>query len=159
MIDLAEIWITLTLLDSTAAPRLLDLDVQSAVATRVEAVCPALRKSAESHLELVWGGEVSAASLATQPSASDSKQFYIAWLKERYAYNIAHLNAAYGLESTSFSDLAESDFRQLDRSRPAVREDDALFLGLLANMMLERVRNLLEPCTPGRKVVWKRSRQ
>ncbi|MFN7541268.1 MAG: hypothetical protein ACK5TN_00495 [Acidobacteriota bacterium] len=157
MIDLAEIWLTLSLLDATTAPRLLDADVQASVRERVERSCKALRQSPEAHLELVWGGEVSAALLAAQPSASDSKQFYVAWLKDRYDYNIARLNAAYGLDSTSFSDLAELDFRQLDRSRPAVREDDALFLNLIASMTLDRVRSLLQSCAAGRKVAWKRS--
>ncbi len=159
MIDLAEIWLTLTLLDRAMAPRLLDADVQASIRLRVEASCAALSKSPETHLELIWGGEVSAASLATQPSASDSKQFYIAWLKDRYDYNIARLNAAYGLESTSFSDLAESDFRQLDRSRPAVRKDDAAFLEQISAMTIERVRSLVQPCAAGRKVAWKRSRE
>lgn len=159
MIDLSEILFTLTLLDPSSAPRLLDAEAQALLASRFEAACPALRQSSATEIELRWGGDVSAATLALQPSSSDTKQFYIAWLKDRYAYNISKLNAAYGLEATSFSDLAESDFRRIDRARPAVRRDDAALLADLESLTLDRVRALVQSCTPVRKLAWKRSRQ
>jgi hypothetical protein len=75
-------------------------------------------------------------------------------LKDRYAYNIARLNEAYGLEAAAFTDLVESDFRTLDRSRSAVKQDDADFAKVLEETVAQRVAGLLESCAAGVKLRW-----
>ncbi len=154
MIDLAEIWITVTLLLPGESPRVLDLDLGG----RIRAACAAVKQQDAVGIELEWGQPTGAAEIATQPSSSDGKQFYIAWLKDRYNYNIAKLNEAYGLESTSFTDLTENDFRRVDRKRPAVAEDDKRFLEDLAAAVKQKVDDLFQACAPSRKTAWKRSR-
>lgn len=70
------------------------------------------------HLELIRG----------LPDEAPGKQQYVEFLKEAYGYNIDRLNSAYGLQASSFTDLYSLDYRALDRSREAVRRDDAAFL-------------------------------
>lgn len=104
------------------------------------------------------GDRTGAAELATLNSASDGKQFYIGWLKDRYGYNIAKINEAYGMEMTSFSDLSESDFKKVDRTRKAVAADDRLFLTDLEEMLKLKVDEMFQTCAAGLKTAWKRSR-
>ncbi|MCU0248429.1 MAG: hypothetical protein MUC42_17805 [Bryobacter sp.] len=56
------------------------------------------------------------------------KERYVAFLKERYGYNIGRLNEAYGIEAGAFTELLSERFGRLDARRPAVREDDREFL-------------------------------
>jgi hypothetical protein len=154
VIDLAEIWVALTLLAPGEGPRVLEIDL----APRVEKSCKLIQQQGAQGLELEWGDTTGSVQLASLPSSTDGKQFYIAWLKDRYAYNIARLNTAYGLEATSFTDLTESDFSKVDRKRPAVAEDDRLFLAELAAIIQQKVDVLLQSCAAGRKTAWKRSR-
>jgi hypothetical protein len=76
-------------------------------------------------------------------SDTEGKQMYIMFLKEKYGYNIGRVNAAYGLEASAFTDLAESNLRTLDTGRPAVTQDDAEFGNLLiaqaAGMIRQRI--------------------
>jgi len=69
-----------------------------------------------------------------------AKQQYVSFLKDTYGYNIGTLNAAYGLEAGSFTELGSLDYRRLDRSRSAVQRDDAAFLKLLTEAALAAVR-------------------
>jgi hypothetical protein len=158
VIDFAEIWIAFVLLGKGQAARVLESDFVEGLRPRIETACKAIAARDGEGLELEWGEETGAAALARLASATDGKQFYVSWLKDRYGYNIARLNEAYGLDSTSFSDLAESDFRQVDRSRAAVREDDRLFLEYLATTVQQKVAEMFQACAPGRKVAWKRKR-
>lgn len=64
-------------------------------------------------------------------SDHELKSRWVDFLKERYEYNIAQVNQAYVLESTSFSDLLVDNFKLLDAQRPAVRRDDSEFLEAL----------------------------
>lgn len=154
MIDLAEIWLVFTILSPGEGARVLDLDL----APKVKQACTETRRQDAAGLELEWGETPGAALLATQASSTDGKQFYVAWLKDRYNYNIAKLNQAYGLEAISFTDLTESDFKQVDRQRPAVVEDDRLFLIDLAATLKQRIDEMFQACAPGRKTAWKRKR-
>lgn len=104
------------------------------------------------------GDPTGAAELSTLNSASEGKQFYIGWLKDRYGYNIAKINEAYGLEMTSFSDLSESDFKKVDRTRKAVAEDDRLFLADLEVTLQQKVDEMFQACAAGLKTAWKRNR-
>ncbi len=107
-------------------------------------------------VELRWGGDFAVGGLRRLGSSHDWKQFYVNWLKVRYAYNITKLNAAYGLESTSFTDLTESDFKTLDVKREAVQKDDKDFWVDFEAYLLVQVR---ESCPASvTSVAWKRSR-
>lgn len=68
------------------------------------------------------------AAIRALGSDHELKSRWVDFLKERYEYNIAEVNRAYALESTSFSDLLIENFKQLDPQRPAVRRDDSGFL-------------------------------
>ncbi len=158
MTDFAEILIVLTLLNPGEGPRVLEPETESALRLRVGRACEKAKADGAVGAELVMGQETGAPQLATQASATEGKQFYIAWLKDRYGYNIVKINEAYGLEMTSFSDLSESDFRQVDRKRKAVAEDDRLFLADLESMLKRKVDEMFQACTAGLKTAWKRNR-
>ncbi len=155
MADFAELWVALTLLLPGESPRLLETEVQQSLARKVDQACNAARQENADGFELSWGDPPSAAKMGAMPAASEGKQFYIGWLKDRYAYQISKLNAAYGLESTSFSDLESMDFKQVDRRRQAVIEDDQRFLNDLKGMIKQRMQEMLQACAPGRKLMWK----
>jgi len=158
VIDFAEIWIAFALIGTADPARVLEIDFLEGLELRLRSACKATVDRNAEGLELEWGGKTGATELARLSSAAEGKQFYVSWLKDRYSYNIARLNEAYGIESTSFSDLAESDFRNVDRTRVAVREDDRLFLEYLASTMQQKVLEKFQSCAPGRKVAWKRNR-
>lgn len=67
-----------------------------------------------------------------QDASSAGKRRYLAFLRERFGGQVEKLNAAYGLGLASLDALASLDFAGLDRSRPAVVEDDREFLRLIA---------------------------
>jgi len=73
--------------------------------------------------------------IRTLAAETDSKQAYVQFLKDRYDYVIARFNEAYGLDAQSFTDLTSLDFRALDRSRPAVAEDDAEFVRSIRDVL------------------------
>lgn len=158
MTDLAEIWIVLTLLNPGEGPRVLEPEIEAALRLRVGRACEKAKADGAVGVELVMGQPAGAPQLATQASATDGKQFYIAWLKDRYGYQIAKINEAYGLEMTSFSDLSESDFQNVDRKRKAVAEDDRLFLADLEVTLKQKVDLMFQACAPGLKTAWKRNR-
>lgn len=72
--------------------------------------------------------------------SAPAKQQYVQFLKELYGYNIGRLNEAYGMEAGSFTELLSYDYRRLDLARPAVRRDDAAFLKILTDAVLDAVR-------------------
>jgi hypothetical protein len=156
--DFAEIWIVVTLLNPGEGSRVLEAEMDASLQLRVGRACEKVKLEGAIGAELVMGQETGARQLATQPSASEGKQFYIGWLKDRYGYNVAKINEAYGLEMTSFSDLSESDFRQVDRKRKAVVEDDRLFLLDLESMLKQKVDEMFQACAAGLKTAWKRNR-
>lgn len=158
MIDLADILVVLTILNPGDSPRVLEADFAPKLQVKVDRSCTLVRERAAVAVELEWGDGAGAAAIATLPSSSEGKQFYIAWLKDRYRYNIAKINESYGTEATSFSDLSENDFRKIDRSRPAVAEDDKLFLSDLEEMLKQKVDKLFQACSPAPKTAWKRNR-
>lgn len=154
----AEAWLAFALLDQDDAGKVLELDFLDQLGNRVATACPALRRENAVGLHLNWGKSTASAEVLRRlPSASEGKQFYVLWLKDRYGYNIARVNEAYGLEAASFTDLTESDFRTLNRTRPAVREDDAAFATELAEALRSRVEERLKSaCGPRFRAVWKK---
>lgn len=155
MADFAELWVALTLLLPGESPRLLEPEAQQSLARKVDQACNTAKRENADGFELSWGDPPSAAKIGAMPAASEGKQFYIGWLKDRYGYQISKLNAAYGLESTSFSDLESMDFKQVDRRRQAVVEDDQRFLNDLKAMFEQKMKQKFQACAPGRKLVWK----
>ncbi|MBM3766019.1 MAG: hypothetical protein FJW32_11565 [Acidobacteria bacterium] len=69
-----------------------------------------------------------------------AKQQYVQFLKDLYGYNIGALNAAYGIEAGSFTELLTYDFRKLDLTREAVKRDDASFLRVLTEAAVEATK-------------------
>jgi hypothetical protein len=82
----------------------------------------------------VWGREWVSWVRALDAEA-DGKQQYLQFLKQTYSYNIDLVDAAYGVESTSFTDLASYRWTGFDTARPAVRKDDEAFLGWIAQVL------------------------
>lgn len=120
-----------------------------------EPACTAVPSGTRS-VELRWAKQFAVGELRALTSSHDWKQFYVNWLKVRYAYNIGKLNAAYGLESTSFTDLTESDFKALDTNREAVQKDDKDFWTDFEAYLVSQVK---ESCPASvTSVAWKRSR-
>jgi hypothetical protein len=66
---------------------------------------------------------------------SPGKQQYVQFLKETYKYSIGDVNAVYGIDSTSFTDLGQISWNAagLDRAKP--RTDDEAFLGSIAQVL------------------------
>lgn len=91
----------------------------------------------EANVEYTWTGATAShlELIRRLPDEAPGKQQYVEFLKEAYGYNIERLNAAYGLQASSFTDLYSFDYRALDRSREAVRRDDAAFLRALNEML------------------------
>jgi hypothetical protein len=92
----------------------------------------------EPNVEYTWTGATTAhlELIRRLPDEAPGKQQYVEFLKETYGYNIDRLNAAYGLEASSFTDLYSFDYRALDRTRDAVRRDDAAFRRALNEMLV-----------------------
>ncbi len=69
--------------------------------------------------------------------ASDApgKERYVAFLKERYGDDIQRLNTAYQQCVGSFDELLAHDFSALDKTAPCVQEDDAEFMGVVAETL------------------------
>jgi hypothetical protein len=149
-----EVWISFRLLAAGAEGTVLEETFLSALRPRAAAVCQEWKAKKADGVSLVWGAKPSAETMRKLDSNSEGKQFYVLWLKDRYSYNIARLNEAYGLEAAAFTDLVESDFRTLDRSRSAVKKDDADFYQVLEETLTQKTAVLLETCAPGLKLRW-----
>ena len=79
----------------------------------------------------IWGREL-VLSVRRLSSEQTGKQIYLDFLKSTYGYNIAALNAAYGVEAASFTDLEGDLLTRVELTRPAVLRDDTEFLSALA---------------------------
>ena len=101
--------------------------VQTRVRTQVRQACQAVDTAA---IGREWVDFIRALD-----SESDGKQAYVGFLKERYEYNIARLNEAYGLDAQSFTELTSLNFKSLDRTRKAVVEDDGVFLASIREVV------------------------
>lgn len=88
-------------------------------------------------------------ALRQLPAESAGKQQYVGFLKERYAYSIERVNAIYGLESTSFSDLLNESFAQLPTNQTAAAADDRQFLSDTATRLAETLALALKAAHPG----------
>jgi hypothetical protein len=84
---------------------------------------------------------------------ADGKQQYLQFLKQTYSYNIDLLDAIYGIESTSFTDLAAYPWTGLDTARPAVRKDDEAFLGWIAQVLCATAVEALRKHDPNHLII------
>ena len=82
-------------------------------------------------------------TIADKPVPRDA-DLYQAFLKDRYAYTIGALNAAYGTDATSFTDLLTYDWRTVDPKRTA--KDDAEFAAQVRGAAVERAASALGRC-------------
>lgn len=147
-----EVWITLRLLFVGEEGTVLEDSFLPSLNQRAEQACRDWKAKKADGIEVSWGNAPSAAAMRKLSSHSEGKQFYVLWLKDRYGYNIAKLNEAYGLEAAAFTDLVESDFRSLDPKRPAVVADDKGFLGVLTETATNKVKDALRNCSGGLKL-------
>ena len=79
---------------------------------------------------------------------SPGKQQYIQFLKETYSYSIGDVNNAYGIDSTSFTDLGQFNWKsaRLEAERP--RADDEEFLGWIAQALFSPSAEALRKTDP-----------
>jgi hypothetical protein len=84
---------------------------------------------------------------------ADGKQQYLQFLKQTYSYNIDLLDTTYGIESTSFTDLAAYPWTSLDTARPAVRKDDEAFLGWIAQVLCATAVEALRKHDPNHLII------
>jgi hypothetical protein len=132
------------------------LSLLPADAHRFATACSVAPRGSD-EVAIVWGKSTTASHIRQLPSTNDLKQFYANWLKVRYGYQIAKFNAAYGTEFTSFTDLTESTFANLDAARKPIQADDAEF----QPEMEAYVAATVKPGCPDyvKRVAWKRSKQ
>ena len=60
-------------------------------------------------------------------SGEEGKEIYVQFLKDRHGYAILHVNAIYGQEATSFTELLTLPFAGVDEQKREVVGDDAAF--------------------------------
>jgi hypothetical protein len=87
-----------------------------------------------------------AAELRLLSGTSEGKQIYIGFLKTKYGYQISKVNAEYGTDAQSFTELLESPMTQVDASRLAVRRDDAEFDIDARKEMVQGILESLRKC-------------
>lgn len=90
--------------------------------------------------------------IRTLPGSATGKQLYIHFLKEKYGYNVARVNEAYGTEASSFTELESATFERLDRTRAAVAADDREFAHRIVESFLKAVDPLPRELLPRAKV-------
>jgi len=119
-----------------------DPHAAATMAAWTKAARTALRN--EPNVEYTWTGATIThlELIRSLPDEAPGKQQYVEFLKEAYGYNIDRLNAAYGLQASSFTDLYSFDYRALNRSREAVRRDDAAFLRALNETLFAEAAKL-----------------
>jgi len=87
-----------------------------------------------------------------QPADSPGKQQYVLFLKETYSYNINDVNKAYGIDSTSFTDLGQFNWStaKLDAAKP--RADDEEFLGWIAQTLFNTAADAIRKADPNHPI-------
>lgn len=86
-------------------------------------------------------------------SEHEGKQLYVQFLKDRHGYAIERVNAIYGLEAGSFTELVTHDFAATERAKETVRQDDEAFLTILAEQLETLVRETWRRVCPASRSV------
>ncbi|MBX9579028.1 MAG: hypothetical protein K2X87_01870 [Gemmataceae bacterium] len=89
-----------------------------------------------------WGTRRAAHYRGLPPNAPGRRR-YVQFLQERYAADVARLNAAYGTRFESFDAVAH------DKSTPATRPDDEAFLGVVADSLYGLLKGAVADGAPG----------
>jgi len=113
------------------------------VQQQIRDTCAARAKSLEKNKELVaylWTGipvwnRAWVDWFRTLHADSPGKQQYVQFLKETYKYSVGDVNAIYGIDSTSFTDLGQIRWNAAGLDREKVRADDEAFLGSIAQVL------------------------
>jgi len=83
------------------------------------------------------------------PKAAGKKR-YVDFLRESYGNDFGKFKTAYRLESvSSFDDLLRYDFRHLELTRPAIRQNDEAFLAIIAEKIYQLTREYFDQHHPG----------
>ena len=90
----------------------------------------------------VWRLPAVAAELRQMTGESFGKQIYIAFLKAKYGYQISKLNADYGTDAQSFTELLESPMKD------GLAEHDAEFNRPVRAEMVQGILEALRKCDP-----------
>ena len=79
---------------------------------------------------------------------SPGKQQYVQFLKETYNYSIGDVNKAYGIDSTSFTDLGQFNWNAATLDAPKPRQDDEEFLGWIAQALFFTAAQAIRKADP-----------
>jgi hypothetical protein len=82
----------------------------------------------------------------TQHADSPGKQQYIQFLKETYSYSIGDVNKAYGIDSTSFTDLGQLSWTAIDH------KDDDVFQGWIAQVLFRTAAEAIRKADPNHPI-------
>lgn len=84
---------------------------------------------------------------------SPGKQQYVQFLKETYNYSIGDVNKAYGIDSTSFTDLGQFDWKTAILDAPKPRNDDEEFLGWIAQALFNTAAAAIRGADPTHRIL------
>ena len=88
-----------------------------------------------------------------QHTDSPGKQQYIQFLKETYSYSIGDVNKAYGIDSTSFTDLGQFNWNTAKLEAPKPRKDDEEFLGGIAQVLFSTAAEAIRKADPKHRIL------
>ena len=88
-----------------------------------------------------------------QHADSPGKQQYVQFLKETYSYSIGDVNKAYGIDSTSFTDLGQFNWKAANLEGEKTRTDDEEFLGWIAQALFSTVAEAIRKADPNHLIL------
>ena len=83
---------------------------------------------------------------------SPGKQQYVQFLKETYNYSIGDVNKAYGIDSTSFTDLGQFNWNGARLNAPKPQKDDEEFLGWIAQALFNTAAEAIRKADPTNRI-------
>ena len=120
-----------------------------------QALVPACQSFADDSLALgvafadlpVWDGR-RVDFFRALPATAPGKQEYVRFLESRYEADVQRLNEAYGTTFASFGEVAPATDWALNRERPVVQQDDALFMGRMAEVLYPLLKSIVREGAP-----------
>ena len=88
-----------------------------------------------------------------QHADSPGKQQYVQFLKETYSYSIGDVNKAYGIDSTSFTDLGQFNWKAANLEGEKTRIDDEEFLGWIAQALFSTAAEAIRKADPNHLIL------